>query len=83
MATKTATRAALEAAFEAEKKKENMCPIGKIITEHEAGDVIAAKVADALHYSATTIARVLKALDFPPVSTEVINKHRRGVCRCE
>lgn len=84
MATKiTSTRAAVEAAFADAMKKDNMCPVGKIISEHEAGDVIADKVKDDLHYSATTIARVLKGLGLPPLSTEAINKHRRGACRCQ
>lgn len=82
MATKISTVAAVEAAFEEALKKDNLCPVGKIIEEHEAGSVIAAKVKDELHYSAATIARVMKGLGFPPLSTEAINKHRRSACRC-
>lgn len=79
----TVTKKALEDAFAAERKKETMCPLGKIITEHEHGAVLADKVADTLTYSAATIARVMKNFGFPHVSTETINKHRKRTCRCE
>jgi hypothetical protein len=77
------TKKDIEQAFEAAVQKDNLCPVGKIIAESEHGDVIAAKVADQLHYSAAVISRVLKNLDFPVTSSETIQKHRKGACRCK
>lgn len=76
------TRRAIEEAFEAAVKKDNLCNLGKIIAESEHGSVIEEKVKDDLNYSGATISRVLKGLGFPPVSTEMVNKHRKGACRC-
>jgi len=83
MATKnTSARAEIEAAFEAVRKQENLCSLGRVIAEHEAGDVLASKVNDTLHYSAATVSRVLKGLGLPSISPETINHHRKGICRC-
>jgi hypothetical protein len=76
------TKADVEAAFVAARKQDSYCAMGKIIAESEFGDVITAKVEDEVGYSAATISRVLKGLGFPPVSKDVISKHRRGICRC-
>lgn len=76
--------AALEAAFTAAVKDDNRCNLGRLLdsVEEDVKAVLTAKIADDLHYSSATIARVLKALDFPAVSPETISKHRKGLCRC-
>lgn len=73
----------IENAFKEAVVADRYCSLGKIIAESEHGAIIAAKVDDNMHYSAAVIARVLKALDFPPLSPEMINKHRKGACRCQ
>lgn len=72
----------VEAAFEEAVKKDRYCGIGKVIAEHEHGEVIRAKVEDEVHYSAAVISRVLKSLGVGVVSSNLINTHRKGACRC-
>jgi len=79
------TRQQVEAAFEEAARTDSMCKLGQLIRDHEFGEVIAAKVADQARYSGTTVSRVLRGLDlggFEPPSPEVVNKHRKGTCRC-
>jgi hypothetical protein len=78
----TRSKAEIEAAFAEAVKDNSMCKVGRIVAESENGDVIAAKIEDDLHYSAAVIARVLKGLGYGPLSSEAINKHRHGTCRC-
>lgn len=82
MSSAALSKKEIEDAFAEAVKADNQCGLGKIIAESPHGAVIAEKVADQLHYPATTISRVLKVLGFPSVSTETINKHRKGACRC-
>lgn len=70
-----------EAAFAAAKKEDSRCAVGQLIETHEAGSVIAAKIADEAAYANATISRVLKSLGIV-LSSELIGKHRRGNCRC-
>lgn len=72
----------IEAAFAAGETDLSRCNVGRIIHEHEFGEVLEAKVMDAVHYSAPTIARVFKNLGLPPVSKDAVLRHRRGTCRC-
>lgn len=74
----------LEAAFAAAVKEDNLCNLGRLLDscESDVRTVLETKVSDELHYSAATIARVLKGLGFPPVSPETISKHRKSACRC-
>lgn len=83
-APKKATRKQLEEAF-AEAMKDDRCPLGKILHESskEVAEVIQEKVDDDLNYPGAMISRVLKATGFPVVSSEIINKHRKNLCRCK
>lgn len=77
------TAADIEAAFaQAGPRDTSRCTVGRIVHEHEFGDVLEQKIMDAVHYSAPTIARVFKNLGLPPVSSDSVNRHRRGLCRC-
>lgn len=75
------TKADIEAAFYEAKKQDRLCPVGKLVAEHEHGSVIASKVSQVETYSASTISRVLKGLEIA-LSVESIQKHRRGTCKC-
>lgn len=79
--SKPITPSDIELAF-AEAQASKLCSVGKIIAEHEHGDFIAGKVNDVLTYSAPTVSRVLKGLGIGPLSTEAVQKHRKGTCRC-
>lgn len=76
---------AVEEAFREAVVEDNRCSFGRLLDSVDADVrvVVEAKVADDLHYSAATISRVLKGLGFPPISAEMITKHRRGNCRCQ
>jgi len=80
----TLTPKNVERAFEEAVSQDTRCSLGRMLDgcEPDVRKVIDTKVADDLHYSAATIARVLKGLGFPPVSAETITKHRRSLCRC-
>lgn len=80
--TSTMSREDLEQAFEEAVADKRYCSLGKIIANDPNGEVIAAKVADNVHYSSAVIARVLKKLGYPPVSSVLITKHRQDACRC-
>lgn len=75
----------VEAAFAEAVKEDRLCSLGRLLaeTDPEIRKVIESKVADSLNYSAATIARVLKGLGFPVISSEMVTKHRRGSCRCQ
>lgn len=72
----------IEAAFAAERNKTAICPVAKVISEHEHGPAIEVKVMDVLNYSAPTINRVLKTFGIG-LSVEAIQKHRKGTCKCQ
>lgn len=76
------TREEVERAFEDAVSENRYCSLGKVIAESEHGDIIKSKVDDNLHYSAAVIARVLKRMGYPPISSVQISKHRQGVCKC-
>lgn len=76
------TLADLESAFAVERKKTAICPVAKVIAEHEHGPAIEAKVMDVLNYSAPTVNRVLKTFGIG-LSVESIQKHRKGTCKCQ
>lgn len=78
----SASKAEIEAAFADAVKDNSKCKVGRIVADSEYGDVIEAKIEDDLHYSAAVISRVLKGLGYGPLSSEAINKHRKGACRC-
>lgn len=81
-AGKPLSAADIEAAFaNAAVKDIRYCGLGNVIHTHEHGQIIAQKVNDAHLYSAKMISRVLKSLGMQ-VSPDVIQRHRRGVCRC-
>lgn len=77
------TKQAIESAFEAAMQPANTkCKIGALIEAHEHGTVIGDRVDDVAHFSAATISKVLSGLGLGPVSPEVIQRHRKGDCRC-
>lgn len=80
----TLTPVGVERAFEEAVSQDTLCSLGRMLNGcgSDVRAVIETKVKDDLHYSAATIARVLKGLGFPPVSPETITKHRRSLCRC-
>ena len=63
---------------------DNRCSVGKMLAGMEPAirAVVEAKIADEVHYSATTIARVCKNLGLGIVSRDKVTEHRRGECRC-
>lgn len=78
----TSVTDALEAAFADAVSVNNYCSVGKAIKEHEAGEVIKAKVDDVATYSSATISRVLKAFGLT-IASNTINQHRKHACRCK
>lgn len=81
-ATPTVSREDMERAFEDAVAENRYCRLGNIIVNDPNGEVIGAKVADQVHYSAAVISRVLKKLGYPPISTHLIVDHRKGDCKC-
>lgn len=75
---------ALEAAFTDASAKDQRCNFGRLLDtcEPDVRKVIEDKVKDDLHYSAALIARVLKGMGFPSVSSDAISAHRKSACRC-
>lgn len=80
--TPKVSQADMELAFEEAVAQNRYCSLGRIIAEDPNGPVIKAKVEDNLHYSSAVISRVLKKLNYPPVSADLITKHRNHGCRC-
>lgn len=79
--TKAITPDEIEAAFSAAiVPSRTLCGVGALIEQYPA---LGPKIMDVEHFSAATIARVLKSLDVGAhPSTEIILRHRRGACRC-
>lgn len=72
------TAEAVAAAFEAVEPKSEYCRLGVILNENPA---LVDRVMDVARYDGATISRVLTGLGLP-VSRDVVNRHRKGACRC-
>ncbi|MGH3502026.1 MAG: hypothetical protein ACRDQA_14255 [Nocardioidaceae bacterium] len=75
----------METAFAAAVVDKGYCRLAQLvrsIEDEKSRQVLTEKVEDDLHYSGAVVARVLKQLGFPAISTEAVTKHRRGNCRC-
>lgn len=73
------SEAEIDAAFEAASApKIRICKLGKVLAENPA---LQPRVMDISKFDSLTVYRVLKGLGFQ-VSSEVVNKHRKGSCSC-
>jgi len=76
--SKPLSAADIEAAFASATSRTDRCRLGDILHESPA---LTERVMDVARYDGATISRILKALD-RPVSRDVVNRHRKGACRC-
>lgn len=78
------TKSDIESAFDAAVREDIYCSLGKILSEQDPATraLLEGRINDNVRYSANVVSRVMRGLDFPPVSANTISKHRQGLCRC-
>lgn len=80
----TVTKKQMEDAFRDAVKDTSTCSVGKLLdsVDEDLSKMLKSKIADEVHYSAAVIVRVLKSLGLGTISPDMMNKHRKGLCRC-